>query len=81
MSKEKVTGKYYKYIVMLAVVFFVFSYISNLPAIKAGKENLLLGITGWQKDGTGLDRLNDHPVYADKQLKESVEKGIYNPEK
>ncbi|OGF51070.1 MAG: hypothetical protein A2231_13115 [Candidatus Firestonebacteria bacterium RIFOXYA2_FULL_40_8] len=81
ITKEKTAEKYYKYILILAVVFSIFSYIANLPAIKSGRDNLVLGITAWQKTGTGLERLNDDPIYAENQFKKALEKGIYLPEK
>jgi hypothetical protein len=79
INKEKETEKYYKYILILAALFSAFSYVSNLPAIKSSRANLVAGLTTWQKYGNGLERLNDDPVYADKQLRDSVNKGIYLP--
>ncbi|OGF44680.1 MAG: hypothetical protein A2452_07890 [Candidatus Firestonebacteria bacterium RIFOXYC2_FULL_39_67] len=79
ISKEKTAGKYFRYLIVLTVLFSAFSYITNIPAIKSCRENLVIGITSWQKDGTGLYRLHDNPASAEKQLKESIEKGIYLP--
>ncbi|MFH1074462.1 MAG: hypothetical protein V1752_05170 [Candidatus Firestonebacteria bacterium] len=81
ISKEKKAEKYYKYLIVLAVVFSFLSYITNLPEIKSCKDNLVFGITNWQKSGRGLERLNDDPVYAEKQIKNSIEKSIYFPGK
>jgi len=77
LYKENTVNRYYKYLLILAVLFSVFSYIANLPEIKYCRNNLVKGITSWQKDGTGLNILHDDPVYAGKLLKKSVEKGLY----
>lgn len=79
--KVKIADVYYKHLTWLALLFLAVSYIANLPGIKSNRDNLVQSITSWQKDGTGLQRLHDDPVYADRQLRDSIEKKIYFPEK